>query len=76
MRCFYSDENFERLRRARELAEARGVEPTAIALAWLLYQPYPVFPLIGPRQISETRTSTPGLSVALSAEEVAWLTAV
>ncbi|QNE17608.1 oxidoreductase [Kribbella qitaiheensis] len=76
VRCFYSDENFERLRRARELAEARGVEPTAIALAWLLHQSYPVFPLIGPRQISETRTSMPGLSVELSAEEVAWLTQV
>jgi aryl-alcohol dehydrogenase-like predicted oxidoreductase len=76
VRCFYSDENFARLDRARELAAAKGVEPTAIALAWLLHQPYPVFPLVGPRQISETRTSTPGLSVALSAEEVAWLTSV
>ncbi|MFC5263495.1 aldo/keto reductase [Kribbella qitaiheensis] len=76
VRCFYSDENFERLRRARVLAEARGVEPTAIALAWLLHQPYPVFPLIGPRQISETRTSLPGLSVELTDEDVAWLTAL
>ncbi len=39
---------------------AHGVEPTAIALAWLLHQPYPVFPLIGPRHLSETRTSTAG----------------
>lgn len=76
VRCYYSDENFERLRRARVLAEARGVEPTAIALAWLLHQPYPVFPLIGPRQISETRTSLPGLSVELTDEDVAWLTAL
>ncbi|WP_405067969.1 aldo/keto reductase [Kribbella sp. NBC_01510] len=75
VRCFYSDENFRRLDRARELAAAKGVEPTAIALAWLLHQPYPVFPLIGPRHISETRTSTPGLSVSLSDEEVAYLTA-
>jgi aryl-alcohol dehydrogenase-like predicted oxidoreductase len=75
VRCFYSDGNFDRLDRARELASARGVEPTAIALAWLLHQPYPVFPLIGPRQISETRTSLPGLGVTLSAEEVAYLTA-
>jgi predicted dehydrogenase/aryl-alcohol dehydrogenase-like predicted oxidoreductase len=74
VRCFYSDENFRRLDRARELAAAKGVEPTAIALAWLLHQPYPVFPLIGPRHISETRTSMPGLSVELSDEEVAWLT--
>ncbi|GAB2613085.1 aldo/keto reductase [Kribbella endophytica] len=75
VRCFYSDENFQRLDRARELASAKGVEPTAIALAWLLHQPYPVFPLIGPRQISETRTSVPGLSVTLSGDEVAYLTA-
>ncbi|OIV37613.1 oxidoreductase [Mangrovactinospora gilvigrisea] len=73
VRCFYSEENFERLRRARELGEKRGVEATAIALAWLLHQRYPVFPLIGPRQISETRTSTEGLSVELTTEEVAWL---
>jgi predicted dehydrogenase/aryl-alcohol dehydrogenase-like predicted oxidoreductase len=75
VRCFYSDENFRRLDRARELAAAKGVEPTAIALAWLLHQPYPVFPLIGPRQISETRTSLPGLSVSLTDEEFAYLTA-
>ncbi|MEV0802181.1 aldo/keto reductase [Kribbella sp. NPDC050281] len=75
VRCFYSDENFRRLDRARELAAAKGVEPTAIALAWLLHQPYPVFPLIGPRHVSETRTSTPGLSVTLTDEEVAYLTA-
>ncbi|MEV5962219.1 aldo/keto reductase [Kribbella sp. NPDC051952] len=75
VRCFYSDDNFRRLDRARELAAAKGVEPTAIALAWLLHQPYPVFPLIGPRHISETRTSTPGLSVTLTDEEVAYLTA-
>jgi aryl-alcohol dehydrogenase-like predicted oxidoreductase/predicted dehydrogenase len=73
VRCFYSDENFERLRRARELAEQKGVEPTAIALAWLLHQPYPVFPLIGPRHITETRTSLQGLSVELTDDEVAWL---
>ena len=74
VRCFYSDENFRRLDRARELGAAKGVEPTAIALAWLLHQPYSVFPLIGPRHISETRTSLPGLSVELTPEEVAWLT--
>ncbi|NIK58013.1 aldo/keto reductase [Kribbella shirazensis] len=74
VRCFYSDENFGRLDRARELAAVKGVEPTAIALAWLLHQPYPVFPLIGPRHVSETRTSTPGLSVTLTDEEVAYLT--
>ena len=74
VRCFYSDENFRRLDHARELAKAKGVETTAIALAWLLHQPYPVFPLIGPRHLSETRTSLQGLSVQLTDDELAWLT--
>ncbi|MFW6690702.1 aldo/keto reductase [Streptomyces sp. MAR4 CNX-425] len=73
VRCFYSEENFERLDRARKLARDRGVHPTAIALAWLLHQRYPVFPLIGPRQVSETRTSLAGLDVRLSPQDVAWL---
>ncbi|WP_420000166.1 aldo/keto reductase [Streptomyces boninensis] len=73
VRCFYSDANFARLDRARKLARDHGVHPTAIALAWLLHQPYQVFPLIGPRQISETRTSMAGLGVRLSPREVTWL---
>jgi len=54
---------------------AKAVEPTAIALAGLLHQPYPVFPVIGPRHVCETRTSLPGLSVTLTDAEVAYLTA-
>lgn len=75
VRCFYSDGNFERLRRARVLAGQRGVEPTAVALAWLLHQPYPVFAVIGPRQLSETRTSMQALSIELTPDEVTWLAA-
>lgn len=75
VRCSTPTATSRRLRRAEELADKYGVEPTAIALAWLLNQPYPVFPLIGPRHLSETRTSLPGLSVELSGDEVAWLTA-
>lgn len=70
VRCYYSPDNFERLRRARALADEFGVAPTAIALAWLLHQPFPVFPLIGPRQISETVSSLQGLTVSLTPEQV------
>lgn len=72
-RCWYSDDNFERLRRARELAIAYGVPTIAIALAYVLHQPFPTFALIGPRQLSETRTSFEALNVSLSADEVGWL---
>jgi aryl-alcohol dehydrogenase-like predicted oxidoreductase len=73
VRCFYSDANFERLRRVRELARQFGVPPTAVALAYVLHQPFPTFPLIGPRTLDETRSSLVALDVELTLEQVAWL---
>jgi aryl-alcohol dehydrogenase-like predicted oxidoreductase len=74
VRCWHDGDNFERLRRARELADKHGVAPTNVALAYVLHQPFPTFALIGPRQLSETRTTWPALGVELSPEEVRWLT--
>jgi len=73
VRCYYSDANFERLRRARELGDRFGVPATAVALAYVLHQPFPTFPLFGPRSIAEARSSMRGLSVELTPEQVAWL---
>ncbi len=72
-RCWYSDDNFERLARVNRLAKERGVSAIAIALAWVLDQPFPTFPLIGPRTLSETRTSLPALNVNLTENELVWL---
>jgi len=73
VRCWYSEDNWQRRRRAVELAEKRGVLPINIALAYVLCQPFPTFPIIGPRTLEETRTSLPALDVELSPEELAWL---
>ena len=73
VRCFYSDDNFERLRRAQKLGAELGVPATAIALAFVLGQPFPTFPLFGPRTISETRSSMQGLGVQLTEDQLAWL---
>jgi aryl-alcohol dehydrogenase-like predicted oxidoreductase len=73
VRCWYSDDNFQRLDRVNQMAEQRGVPPIAIALAWVLNQPFPTFPLIGPRALSETRSSFQALDVELSPGDVAWL---
>ena len=73
VRCYYSDDNFERLRRAEKLAAEFGVATTAVALAFVLQQPFPTFPLFGPRSIAETRSSMEGLSLELTPEQVAWL---
>ncbi len=73
VRCFYSDDNFERQRRAIELAEKKGVLPINIAGAWVLQQPFTPFALFGPQHLSELRSSLDSLAVELTAEEIAWL---
>ncbi|WP_394214136.1 aldo/keto reductase [Brachybacterium vulturis] len=73
VRCYYSDENFERLARAEELGREHGVPATAIALAFVLHQKFPTFALFGPRSIAEMRSSTLGLGVELTEDQLAWL---
>jgi aryl-alcohol dehydrogenase-like predicted oxidoreductase len=73
VRVFYSDGNWERLRRARELAAKKGCSANNIALAYVLHQPFPVFPLIGPANVGELKESLYALDVALTDEEAHWL---
>jgi len=73
VRCWYSEDNFRRLERVKQLAKKRGVTPINIALAYVLCQPFPTFALIGPRTLAETRTSWPALEVELTPKEVRWL---
>jgi predicted dehydrogenase/diketogulonate reductase-like aldo/keto reductase len=73
VRCWYSDDNFQRRERAIELARQKNVQPINIALAYVLAQPFATFALVGPRTIAETVSTFQGLSVSLTPEEVAWL---
>lgn len=73
VRCWYSEGNWKRLERARELAAEKGVDATQIAAAYALGQPFPTFALIGPRTIEEIRTTALALEVELTPGEQAWL---
>jgi len=73
VRCWYSDDNFERRERAIDLAKRKGVLPIHIALAYVLNQAFPTFALVGPRLISETASSSEAFRVQLTPEEIAWL---
>jgi predicted dehydrogenase/aryl-alcohol dehydrogenase-like predicted oxidoreductase len=73
VRTWYNEANFERLERARELGRRKGVSANAIALAYVLCQPFPTFPLIGPYTLEEIRTSCEALRVSLTSEELPWL---
>ena len=73
VKSWYSDENFKRLERAKELGKKKGVEPIVIALAYALSQPFPLFALFGPASINEMNVSMKGLEVELTPEEMRWL---
>ena len=72
-RVWFSEENFARRERARALAEKYGVEMINIALAYVLNQPFPTFPLIGPRVLAETDSCINSLNIPLTSAEVAYL---
>ncbi|HEX5416785.1 MAG TPA: aldo/keto reductase [Chloroflexota bacterium] len=72
-RVYDGPANEERRRRAREAAARHGRTSTQIALAWVLNQPFPTFPLIGPRNVAELRDCLGALEIPLTAEESAWL---
>ena len=63
VRVWYSERNFERRDRAIELAKELGRHPIHIALAYVIAQPFPVIPLIGPRTIAELEDSLSALDI-------------
>lgn len=73
IRVNYSEENWERKRRAGALAAKYGVTANQIALAYVLNQPFPVAAIIGPQTPGELQDSVKALPVELTAEERAWL---
>lgn len=73
VRVYYHPDNWERLRRATQLGQRRGFTANQVALAWVLHQTFPTFPLIGPQNVAELRSSCAALELELSAEEVGWL---
>jgi len=73
VRCWYREDNFQRLERAKELARKKAVQPINIALAYVLCQPFPTFALIGPQTLEETDIAFRGLAVELAPEELSWL---
>ncbi|KIL41495.1 aldo/keto reductase [Gordoniibacillus kamchatkensis] len=73
VRVFYSDDNWERYRRAERLAAEKGVTTIQIALAYVLNQPFPAAALIGAQNPEELRSCEEGEQIKLSRAELDWL---
>lgn len=69
------ERGWETLDLLRETADARGVEPASVAVAWLLAQPSTV-PIIGATREGQLSASLSATGLRLGDDEVAWLTRV
>lgn len=70
---YYQDSDFAVADRAAELANARGVTPAQIALAWLLHKPGVTAPIIGASKMFQLEQAVAALEIRLSSEEVSSL---
>lgn len=73
VRVWYSEENFARRDRAVALAGKLGKKPIHVALGYVLAQPFPSIPLIGPRTLDELDDSLEAFDINLTPEQVTWL---
>jgi len=67
------EDDFAVVDRVTEVARARGVSNTQVALAWLLSKPVVTAPIIGATKIQHLEEALTALELKLSAEEAAQL---
>lgn len=73
VRVFYNDENWERYRRAEQLAKEKGVETIQISLAYVLNQSFPTAAIIGPQNHQEMLSCRDASTISLTEDEIQWL---
>jgi aryl-alcohol dehydrogenase-like predicted oxidoreductase len=70
------EHNLALVARLRELADAQGVSPAQLALAWLLHQGSDIVPIPGTRSRSNLEQNAAAAGISLSQEELAQLDAL
>jgi aryl-alcohol dehydrogenase-like predicted oxidoreductase len=70
---FHTPLNQERYERVRSLQFATGLTSNEIVLGYLLGQPFPTFPIIGPKKVADLEESVKAAKAALTAENIAFL---
>lgn len=69
-RLYYAESDFRIVERVVALAQARGVKPAQIALAWVLQRPGVVAPIVGASKVEHLDAAVDALTVSLTGEEV------
>ena len=70
MRVWHYEKNLKRRQACFEIAEERNIQPIQIALAYVLHKSDFIFPLIGPRTISESNSSIQATQIKLTTKEL------
>ena len=72
---YYRDADFAVLEAVRSMADARGVSPTQIALAWVLSRSEVTAPIVGLSKLHHLDEALAALDLSLTPEEIATLEA-
>jgi aryl-alcohol dehydrogenase-like predicted oxidoreductase len=67
---YYADADYDVADRVVEVANARGVAPAQIALAWLLHKPGVTAPIIGATKLEQLDQSIDALTIQLTDDEI------
>ena len=70
---FDHPENRERFERVRRLQQKHGLTVSQIVLGYLISQPFPVFPLVGPKTLADLQDSLRRVETNLSNEDIGYL---
>ena len=73
VKAYFSDENFERLKRVAHVAQEKGLTIPQIAMAYVLNQPLNLFALVGSQSGKEFQANTIALGTELTSAEMEWL---
>lgn len=73
LRQYVNPRNLSRRARARVLAQRHACSTNQIALAWLMQEAFPVFPILGPNNAEQLHDSLGAPRIELTPEEHRWL---
>ncbi|MCR8635012.1 aldo/keto reductase [Paenibacillus radicis (ex Xue et al. 2023)] len=73
VRTYYSEGNWQRLERTRQLSKEKGVPSVQLALAYVLNQPFPTCALVAAYAPEELDSNLAAAGLTLTPEEVRWL---
>lgn len=71
--CYASEPNFQRLDRAKEVGERRGLTVPQVAVAYVLSYPLNIFALIGAATPDEAKANVQALNTKLTPQEIDYL---